>query len=384
MRAKFVPLVLSAAVFASCSGDSPRIGSPDSTAPTETTEFSAPAMDISPDEPMPDARCAANQAAGTIVYLSGNGYAASASIVDVLLAEERGYYDDMCLDVEIRPSFTSDNYSLVLVNDAQFASAGSFSELVDFAAENIPDYIVLAVEGRTGIDALITKQGVVDDLDDLRGATLGVKGVLTPSVRALLSAAGLVEGDDFDVLELDGQSAAAHLQQPEVVGFTGYKNDEPFQLDEADLDYDMIDPSDEGIPGSFGVLYTNRQFSEQHPTAVQDFMRATMKGLADAIASPVAAARLAVRLSETGNPEQVLHLPTERYRWRVEADLVAAGVTARLPLGVPDHGLLQRELEVYAAAGLFDGVVPVTDTLIEQSLVRDLYTAAGELIWPGA
>jgi hypothetical protein len=89
-------------------------------------------------------------------------------------------------------------------------------------------------------------------------------------------------------------------------------------------------------------------------------------------------------LSETGDPEQVLHLPTERYRWRVEADLVAAGVTARLPLGVPDHGLLQRELEVYAAAGLFDGVVPVTDTLIEQSLVRDLYTAAGELIWPGA
>lgn len=383
MRRKLVPFVSLLAVAASCSGDNPQIGSPASTAPTETTEFDAPAMDVSVGEPMPAARCAANQAAGTIVYLTGNGYAASASIVDVLIAEERGYFDEMCLDVEVRPSFTSDNYSLVLVNDAQFASAGSFSEVVDFAAENIPDYVVLAVEGRTGIDALITPEGAIDGLDDLRGTTIGVKGVLTPSVRAMLSAAGLVEGDDFEVLELDGQSAAVHLQRPDVVGFTGYKNDDPFQLDQADLDYDLLDPSAQGVPGSFGVLYTNRQFYEQHPTAVQDFMRATMKGLADAIARPLAAARLAVRLSEAGDPEQVLNLPTERYRWQVEADLVAAGVSARLPLGVPDHDLLRHELEAYAAAGLFDGVEPVTDTLIEESLVRDLYTAGGELIWPG-
>ena len=50
-------------------------------------------------EPFPADRCEANKAAGTITYLSSFDFAASASIVDVLVAEQKGYFDDLCLDV---------------------------------------------------------------------------------------------------------------------------------------------------------------------------------------------------------------------------------------------------------------------------------------------
>ena len=45
-------------------------------------------------------------------------------------------------------------------------------------------------------------------------------------------------------------------------------------------------PADYDIPGSFGVIYTNASFIETNPTAAEDFMRATMRGLHDAIADP--------------------------------------------------------------------------------------------------
>jgi hypothetical protein len=88
--------------------------------------------DVESAEPIPDARCEANRAAGTITYLSSFDFAAAASIVEVLVAEERGYFDELCLDVDIQPSFSTANYPLVAANDAQFSSGGSFSEIVTF------------------------------------------------------------------------------------------------------------------------------------------------------------------------------------------------------------------------------------------------------------
>ena len=88
---------------------------------------------VAAGEPFPADRCEANKAAGTITYLSSFDFAASASIVEVLVAKQKGYFDDLCLDVEVKPSFSTDNYPLIAANEAQFSSGGSFSEVVDYA-----------------------------------------------------------------------------------------------------------------------------------------------------------------------------------------------------------------------------------------------------------
>ena len=106
--------------------------------------------DVKSAEPFPDERCEANKAAGNITYLSSFDFAAAASIVEVLVAERSGYFDELCLDVEIQSSFSTANYPLVAANDAQFSSGGSFSEIVTFAIANEADFVALAVEGRTG------------------------------------------------------------------------------------------------------------------------------------------------------------------------------------------------------------------------------------------
>ena len=45
-------------------------------------------------------RCAANKAAGQHHVPVSFDFAAAASILDVVVAKEKGYFDDMCLDVE--------------------------------------------------------------------------------------------------------------------------------------------------------------------------------------------------------------------------------------------------------------------------------------------
>ncbi|MEJ7721944.1 MAG: hypothetical protein WKF58_16625 [Ilumatobacteraceae bacterium] len=99
-------LVVAATVLAACSGDD----QPDSSGAGSEP---ASGSDVVAGEAFPESRCEANRAAGTITYLSGFDFAAAAGIVEVLVADDRGYYEELCLDVEITPSLSTDNDELV-------------------------------------------------------------------------------------------------------------------------------------------------------------------------------------------------------------------------------------------------------------------------------
>jgi hypothetical protein len=199
------------------------------TTATTAAGTSAPAGgdDVVAGAAFPADRCAANEAAGTITYLSGFDFAATASIVDVVVAEQAGYYDDLCLDVELKPSFSTNNYALVTGGEAEIGAGGSFSEVVDYATGNGVDLVAVDVEGRAAIDSLIVKPGEAATLEDVRGATIGVKGKIPVSVAAMLAGAGLVEGTDYETVLLDGFDPIAHYNLDGIIGFPGYKSNEP-------------------------------------------------------------------------------------------------------------------------------------------------------------
>ena len=341
--------------------------------------------DIESGEPIPDERCEANRAAGTITYLSSFDFAAAASIVEVLVAEERGYFDELCLDVDIQASFSTANYPLIAANDAQFSSGGSFSEVVTFAAANEADFVAVAVEGRTAIDSLIVKPGAAVELEDLLGSTIGVKlGKLPPSVGAMLAGAGLIEGTDYETVAVEGFDPIAHIAIPSIVGFPGYKSNEPGQLDRAAIDFTLFDPTEYDVPGSFGVLYTNRTFLTEHPSAAQDFVRAAMAGLTDAITDPAAASAIAVELINGGGNPNFLSPEGETFRWETESQLIVDTTPDGTGYGVPDAVVLQEELDTYAAVGLFgDGETPTAEDWIDASIISSVYADDGSIIWPG-
>ncbi|MEX1106470.1 MAG: ABC transporter substrate-binding protein [Ilumatobacteraceae bacterium] len=337
--------------------------------------------DVVAGEPFPADRCAANKAAGTITYLSSFDFAATASIVEVLVAKDAGYFDDLCLDVEVKASFSTANYPLLAANDAQFSSAGSFSEVVDYATANDAQFVTLAVEGKTGIDALILKPGVATTLADLKGATIGVKGKITPSVAAMLLQAGLTEGTDYTTVLLDGFDPKVHIAVPDIAGFPGYKSNEPLQLEAANIPFDLFDPAANDIPGSFGIIYTNGQFLAEHPTAAQDFIRAAMRGLADAVADPKAAADVALGYINANGNAMFLSPEGETARWAIDAELVVDTNTATA-LGIPELDQLSNEVDTYARIGLFGGTAPDITPYVHTDLIDGIYATDRTVIWP--
>ncbi len=388
LRTSTALVLIPVALFAACGSDG------DSTSTDSTADSTTGGVETTPDnssgagaevvagEAFPADRCAANEAAGTVSYLTGFDFAATASIVDVIVADAAGYYDDLCLDVEITPSFSTANYPLVAENDFQFASGGSFSEVVAFADANDADFAVLAVEGPTAIDSLIVKPGVAAELGDLAGSTIGVKGKLPPSVAAMLATAGLVENDDYETVLLDGFDPTAHIAIESIDGFPGYKSNEPGALERAGIEFDLFDPLDYDIPGSFGVIYGNQQFIDEHPTAAEDFMRATMRGLADAIADPEAAATTAVDLINSGGNPNFLSSEGEVFRWATDAALISELTPAGTGFGVASLEALQNELDTYAEVGLFgDAETPSAADYLRDLLDR-IYDADATVIWP--
>ncbi|MEY2443685.1 MAG: NitT/TauT family transport system substrate-binding protein [Ilumatobacteraceae bacterium] len=351
------------------------------TAPPVTVPVITP---VAEGAAFPADRCAANKAAGKITYLSSFDFAASASIIEVLVAKQKGYFDALCLDVTVKASFSTDNYPLIAADEAQISSGGSFSEVVDYAGRNDAGFVALSVDGRTGIDALIVKAGQSAELADLKGKTIGVKGAITPSVAAMLKKAGLTEGKDYQTALLDGYDPKVHIAIPEIVGFPGFKSNEPLQLTAAGIPFKLYDPATYGIPGSFGVLYSNSTFVADFPTAAEDFMRASLKGLADALADPTAAAQVAVDMINANGNASHLSPEGEIARWGVESKLITDSTASDLPMGVPDIKLLEAEVNAYADIGLFDGQVPDITTMVNATMVQSVYNSGGHVIWPSS
>ena len=360
----------------SSSGSSGPTGSPTTGSPT-----TAPSVGEVTAAGIPPARCAANKAAGKITYLSGFDFSASASIVEVIVAQQKGYFQEMCLDVDLKASFSTANYPLVAANEAQFASAGSYAEIADYDQANDAGLVVVAIDGKTAIDSLIVKQGEGTALTDLEGKTIGVKGKLPPSIKAMLAKAGMVEGKDYTTVGIEGFDPLVHINLPGLAGFPGYKSNEPGTLERAGISFTLFDPSKNGIPGSFGVIYTNAGFLSDHPTAAQDFVRASMRGMEDALADPKAAAQAAVDLINANGNKSFLSPEGEQFRWTTESGLVTQFTPKGQPVGLIDPADLQSQIDAYDAVGIFTKK-PAIEGTYDAALIAGVYGPDGKVVWP--
>jgi ABC-type nitrate/sulfonate/bicarbonate transport system substrate-binding protein len=334
----------------------------------------APAGDVIDEE-----RCEANQAAGTITYISSFDFAAAASILDVVVADAEGYFDELCLDVEILPGFAPANGALVAEGRAQMSAAGSFGELVNTNVQGEADLVAVAQYGKTAIEALIVPaDSDVVELTDLPGTTVGIKGDLPYSIQTMLGRAG-VERGTFDELILDGFDPVAHLELG-IDALPVYKSNEPAQLDAAGVEYRVFDPLDDDVPASFAVIFTSRSFLDDHPTAVQDFLRAAFRGFQFAVDDPETAVGYAFeRIDAAGNPN-FFSTEGEGFRWVTESELVLSTTAEGEGPGLLDLDLLGAEIEALTEVGVFDEV-PGWEPMAAPEVADELYDGT-ELRWP--
>ncbi len=322
--------------------------------------------------------CERNAAVGTITVVTGFDFAASPGIVDPIVAEAEGYYDELCLEVEIQPGFAPQNHTLVASGEAQFANAGSFGEVVKANVDGDAGLVALAHYGKTAIEALVVPaDSDIETLDDLSGKVVGIKGDLPFSLQVMLGEAG-VDRSSFEELLLDTFDPVAGFDLG-IDALPVYKSNEPIQLASAGFEYRVFDPLDADVPASFGMLVVGEEFLADNPEVVVDFMRATLRGMAFAVDNPEAAVQHALDRIAT-NQGSFLGDYTEIPRWQVERDLVVSLTPAGEGFGQIDADRLGAEVAALTAVGVFDSE-PDWRSMIAPDVVDDIYAEGRDVSW---
>ena len=369
-------LLLLALLAAACSGDDN-----DAAAEPEPAAASQPAPEpaAEPEVDLAAQRCQANRDAGTITFVTGFDFAAAAGIIDAIVADAQGYFEELCIDFEIQPGFAPSNGALVIEGQAQFGASGSFAELVANNVAGEGDLVALLHWGRTAIEAIVLPEGSnIEAFSDLCGSLIGIKGDLPYSLQASVALSGIERGC-FEEMLLDGFDPIAHLEGVDALPV--YKSNEPNTLTSNGVPFTMLDPLDFGVPSSFGVTFTTQSMIDENPGLVADMVRALIRGQAFAAANPDIAVENAFELIDAAGNPLYFAMQAERYRWGVESALIAELAPEGAGLGIPDLDLLGAEIDALAQAGVFESD-PDWESMVNPAIAEALYDGA-TLIWPG-
>ncbi|WP_432509231.1 ABC transporter substrate-binding protein [Kineococcus auxinigenes] len=331
-----------------------------------------PAPSVSRGSAVSAQRCAQNEAAGTITYVTGYRFQSSVSILDPVAAEALGYFDALCLDVEIQPGSgeTAQNAQLVAAGTAQLSSIAGASDVLVNVANGV-DVTAVALFGHVPVATLLTGPEVTD-LRRLEGTTLGHKGALPVTIEAMLRSAGV---DLATVEQVQVGYDPTVLVRGQVQSLTGYKSNEPLTLRELGEEVTEWNPEDHGIPGSIATTIVNPGFLAEHPTAVQDFLRAQLRAYAHCEQHAAECVGYAAELSQAG-----YDIEHEQRVWETETALVGSSQPAGQPLGAIDAATVRAEAKFLLGMGQIDAV-PDVDALVAEDVVAGLYED-GELVWP--
>lgn len=332
------------------------------------------ASDTAPTDAAVDAdTCKRNQDAGTITYISGYGYSASAGQIDVFLAKELGYFDDLCLDVEINAS-GANGQQLVASGQAQFTALGSASDVM-LAAANSKNLTAVATYGTTSPFSIFGNEKL-ESLKDLEGGSLGYFINLTPVASAMLDNAG-VDASKVEMVKMTNYDPTV-VVRGQVDAIVGYASNQPQSLRAQDLPFSEFLPADVDVDGTYNVMEVNSRFLAEHREVAADFMRASLKALQYCLDESDACIDTLAWLAEENNQGAAFPRDQLARTWEVESAWVRESAGGNP--GVQTEAMWEPEYELVQTYGDVKSLPAVGD-MMDVDLVADLYDG-DTLIWP--
>jgi NitT/TauT family transport system substrate-binding protein len=209
------------------------------------------------------------------------------------LGADRGYYDEVGIDLDIRSGNGSGSAHRLVANGDSTFSYGSCASMANLAAQGAP-LVSVAVIDAMGTEAVIVRPDAgVKSLADLKGKTLlttANAGVNT-FFPLVLKNAGLAEGDIAVTNVPDGALVSSYLQGAGgAVGILGGLDDKPAEIKANGGEAPVTFPySDFGVNQVGYCIVTTKDLVASNPDLVGRFVAATIKSFKAAEAEPAAA-----------------------------------------------------------------------------------------------
>jgi NitT/TauT family transport system substrate-binding protein len=285
------------------------------------------------------------------------GFRPDVQFAPFYVAQQEGFYADAGLEVTIEHKQAPDVQRLVADGPAEFGVADA-TDVMIARTSGIPIRYVSTLYQRFPV-ALIGEEGTVPaDPADLAGMTIGTPGPFGSSWHALLALldAGGLTPDDITVREYPQFNQVDGLTNGDVDLITGFRNNEPLQLEDRGMNVDLLTVDDIApLPGPGMIVGDDLLASD--PELVRAFVEATAAAQAAVIDDPdlgFAAAEVAVpEISESPEVARaVLDATVELW----EGD----GFTN----GAIDEELWATAYETMQRLGFIDGSVPLDEMIV--------------------
>jgi diguanylate cyclase (GGDEF)-like protein/PAS domain S-box-containing protein len=270
-------------------------------------------------------------------------------------AKEKGFYDEVGLDVEIKErTIELNNIEQVINGSAQYGIADSI--LLLYKAKDKPIVIVSPIFQHSPSVLISLKSSKINSPYELNDKDIIFyeKDIDGFTILAMFKKLGIKpnftrkrEADDY--LKLINNQAST---------MPAYLSNEPFYFKEKGIDINIINPMHYGFDLYGDILFTNKDEAINHPERVEKFKKATLKGWEYAL----------------NNKEEIIQLIHEKYNTkkslehlRYEADIIEEMIDRKkVSLGSVDKGRIQYISQLYKDYGLSKNDLDVKDFIFEE------------------
>lgn len=278
------------------------------------------------------------------------------------LAEERGYFDEEGVNVDLSLVEVSADRITAMQADRLDASATTIDTWTLFSAQGADLVQVLAVDESAGGDGIVAKKEIAS-IADLKGKSVAVQSASTSQflLANALQAAGLSLGD-LTLLDMSSGDAGAAFVAGQVDAAVTWQ---PWLANARNTDFGHVLLDSKETPGLIVDTVAFRpQFVQEHPDAVAAFVRAYYRAIDDIAANPDEANAIMAKSISMDTDDFVATLADLRL-WGKDENVAYFG-TAEAPGPIDD--LVTKAGEFYKEIGVTDNV-PDPKTIVDPSFV---------------
>lgn len=258
-------------------------------------------------------------------------------------AQQKGFYADEGLEVDIRPrDLMKNNILQVIEGEAEYGVADTV--LLLYQARNEPVVIVAPIFQHSPNVLMTLESSDIYSAYDLQDKEVAFYQKDTDGFPLLAMFENIHISPKLK--RIAAKTEPEMLVRGEVDAYACYISNEPYTLQQQGIKTRIIQPMNYGIDFYGDMLFTSRQEAEQHPDRVERFKRATLKGWKYALSHKVEIAKYIQR--ELGSAKTLEHL-------LYEADAIEELIAPKtIPIGSMDEGRFKFMSELFVKHGLID------------------------------
>jgi ABC-type nitrate/sulfonate/bicarbonate transport system substrate-binding protein len=348
-------LAATAFLLAGCGGEEQEAATP-----TASTPEATPATEATPAE------------VREVTFMAGFKPQANLPFVGVYVAQEKGFFEEQRLKVDIQHSDGSQHVQLLAAGRIQFAT-GDAAQVLRLRAESEVPIVSVALVGQTGQQGWVSlADSGIEEPTDWVGKTVGFRNTIPPDFLAILKANG-VDPNTVKTVNVGFQPPTL-LLEGRVDVYPVFLSNEPDTIRRQGNEVTVFRAADYGVP-TLGLTYiSNEDFIESDPAVVERFLKAALRGIQYAIDNPEEAVEIVLKYAPQEDPEH------QRFMLDTEIEGAYSRVATENGLGWQTaeqwQDLADTLLEFQALAKTVDVNQAFTDDFVQRIYEN------GELVWP--